>query len=120
MEKKIAIIRIKGQLDLHPDVKKTFALLKLARKFSCVVIEDKPETVGMLRKIQNHVIYGYINEETLRELMSKRGKADKKETEQVFSLHPPRGGFKKSSKLMWPKGILGKNEKINEFILRML
>jgi hypothetical protein len=38
----------------------------------------------------------------------------------IFCLHPPRGGFKKSSKLLWPKGILGKNEKINELISRMM
>lgn len=117
---KIAIIRIKGNVDLSPDVKKTFEELKLNKKFSCIIVEDKAEILGMIKKIKDHVAYGYIDEKTLNELITKRGNVKQKDTEQIFHLHPPRGGFKKSSKLAWPQGILGKNEKINELILRML
>lgn len=117
---KIAIIRIKGKVDLPPDIKKTFEELKLNKKFSCRVVEEKPEILGMIKKIQDYVTYGVINEETLKELIAKRGDVKKKDTECVFYLHPPKGGFKKSSKLAWPRGILGKNGKINELIMRML
>ncbi|MCX8194177.1 MAG: uL30 family ribosomal protein [Candidatus Pacearchaeota archaeon] len=116
---KIAVIRIAGQVDLPPDVKKTLELLKLKRKFSCAIIEDKPELIGMIKKIQDYVMFGEITEETFQQLLLKRGK-NEDEKIRVFHLHPPRGGFKKSSKLLWPKGILGKNEKINEFIIKML
>jgi len=37
---------------------------------------------------------------------------------EFFRLHPPRKGIK--SKLQYPKGVLGKNGKINELIGRML
>jgi len=117
---KIIVLRIRGKIDLHPDVRKTFENLRLDRKFSCVIIEDKPEIFGMVKRIQDFVAFGEVEEETLKELMAKRGDAKKKDTEQVFHLHPPRGGFKKSAKLMWPKGILGKNDKINELVLKML
>ncbi|MEM4152943.1 MAG: uL30 family ribosomal protein [Candidatus Pacearchaeota archaeon] len=119
---KLAVIRIAGQVDLPPPIKKTFELLKLKRKFSCIVVEDKPEIMGMIKKVQDYVMYGEINEETFQQLLLKRGKEikDKNEKILVFRLHPPRGGLKKSSKLLWPKGVLGKNEKINEYIVKML
>lgn len=120
---KLAVIRIAGQVDLPPPVARTFELLKLKKKFSCIVIEEKSELIGMIKKIQDYVAFGYINDETFKQLLLKRGKnldKGKEEKIKVFHLHPPRGGFKKSTKLMWPKGILGKNEKIKELILRML
>ncbi|MGB9708166.1 MAG: uL30 family ribosomal protein [Candidatus Pacearchaeota archaeon] len=118
--KKIIILRIAGKIDLHPDIKRTFYELKLDKKFACRVLEDKPEIMGMIKKIQNHVAYGEAAEETLKQLLEKRAHKDKKDFKQTFHLHPPRGGFKKSTKLMWPRGILGKNEKINELVLKML
>lgn len=117
---KIIIVRIRGKIDLHPDVKKTFKELRLNKKFSCVVVEDKPEVIGMIKKIQDYVAYGNAEEKTLKELLEKRGKTGEKDIEQVFHLHPPKGGFKKSTKLLYPRGVLGKNEKINELVLRML
>lgn len=114
---KIAIIRISGKVDVVPDIKKTFEMLMLDKKFSCAVIDDKPEIIGMVKKVQDFVAFGDIKDDVLKELMEKRGKKDKK---MVFHLHPPRGGFKKSTFLHYPRGILGKNEKINELILKML
>lgn len=116
---KIIVIRIRGKIDLHPDIRKTFEELKLNKKFSCIIVEDKPEIMGMIRKIKDHVAYGNIEEETLKKLLEKR-KGEEWQVGRVFHLHPPRGGFKKSTKLAWPKGILGKNEKINELVLKML
>jgi len=48
-------------------------------------------------------------------------KLEEKNIKPFFRLNPPRGGFKKSTKKMFPNGILGNNkEKINEFIITML
>lgn len=117
---KIIVLRIKGKIDIHPDIKRTFDELKLDRKFACRVLEDKPEVIGMIKKIQDYIAYGEVDEETLKQLMEKRGKEGKKDVKQTFHLQPPRGGFKKSLKFMWPKGILGKNGKINELVMKML
>jgi hypothetical protein len=40
----------------------------------------------------------------------------------LFSFHPPRGGLKKSSKQLYPKGILGewKENNIDKLLERML
>ena len=138
---KIIAIRIRGRIGLIQSVIKTLDILKLRKKFSCVILDDKPETRGMLKKVQNYISYGLIKEETLKKLLLKRAKP-KIEKEKVdkfvkefiegkkqlkdlgikpfFSLHPPRGGFKKKTKKLFPEGILGKNEKINDFVVRML
>ena len=117
---KIIVLRIRGRIDLHPDIRKTFENLKMDKKFSCRILENKPAIMGMVEKIKDHVAYDDADDKVIEELVSKRGDSKKKDVEQVFHLHPPRGGFKKSAKLSWPKGILGKNEKLNELVLKML
>lgn len=143
---KIIIVRITGKIDLSPDVARTFELLKLKKKFSCIILEDNPENFGMLKRIHDYVAFGELEEETLKPLLlnraksgAKRANLNEKNTEAfikefmqnktdfkklkinpVFSLHPPRGGFKKSSKLLWPRGLLGKNKEINKLVLRMI
>ena len=95
----------------------------------------------MIKKLRSFVAFGEINDETLGELIEKRGKLiDKtkktdlkkiagelkkgKKYEELnlkpfFRLHPPRGGIK--SKVHFPKGVLGNNkEKINKLVERML
>ena len=37
-----------------------------------------------------------------------------------LKLHPPRGGFKKSTKLPYPQGILGNNNEIEKLVKKML
>ncbi len=130
----IAIIRIRGMVGIDKDVAETLHRLRLRRKYACVVVEETPIIIGMVRKVRNFVAYGKINEATLKEIVKKRGqKIDKnkdiKELKDLnfeaanlkpfFRLHPPRGGIK--SKLHFPKGVLGNHEqKINELIRRML
>ena len=137
----IAVIRIKGMVGLREDIEETLDRLKLRRKFACVVLREKPELIGMIKKLESFVAYGRIDEKTLEELIKKRGKSPKKfEAEKItkefiesraekklsdfglndiFRLHPPRGGFE--SKEHFPRGILGNHgEKINELIRRML
>jgi len=131
----ITVIRIRGGICLDEGLEETLFRLRLRRKYSCVVVPEKPEILGMLKKVENFIAYGKINEETLKMLIEKRGEGEKKEVKKVieemekgkiesikpfFRLHPPRGGFKKSIKEKFPKGVLGKNEKINELIMRML
>lgn len=139
----IAIIRIKGMVDVPGDVEETLQRLRLRRKYVCVVVRERPELNGMIKKIRNFVAYGKIDEKSFIEIVEKRGKSlDKKkiDAEKIveefinskteknlselgikpfFRLHPPRGGIK--SKLHYPKGVLGNHkEKINELIRRML
>jgi len=139
----IAVIRITGKVNLRKRAEETLSRLRLRKKFTCVIMEEKDKVkIGMLRKAENHVAFGEIDKGTLTRLIEKRGKRkDKKEIKEpekiaeeilngkkleevglkpFFRLHPPRGGLKNSKK-QFPRGILGNHGKeINKLIERML
>lgn len=114
----IAIIRIKGRVEVRKEIAETLRRLNLKRKYSCAVL-DKPTKVqsGMLNKVKDFVAYGEINEETYKKLVELRGKKSKIR----FRLHPPRGGIESKRQFGVGKGVLGNNGKeINKLIERML
>lgn len=137
----IAIIRISGQVEIKKDMAETLNRLLLKRKYHCAVLEEKPELLGMVKKVNNFVAFGKIDKDMLAKLIEKRGqridkkskidagkaaseimegkKLEKLGLKPFFRLHPPRGGIK--SKVHFPKGVLGNHgEKINKLIERML
>lgn len=144
----IVVIRIKGVVGVPKDIEKTLNMLRLRKKHACVILSEKPEIEGMLKKVKDYVAFGNLDKETFKLLLLKRGKLEGDKPLSIkeedldkfindffdnkaklsdiklklfFRLHPPKGGFKKSIKLMCPKGVLGDHkEKINELIRRML
>ena len=118
--KMIAIIRIRGQVNIRREIVETLNRLGLKRKYSCVVLE-KPNAVelGMLEKIKDYVAFGELNSETHKKLIDMRGKFSKSKTH--FRLHPPRGGIDAKKHFGVGKGVLGNNKnEINKLIERML
>ncbi|MET1159418.1 MAG: 50S ribosomal protein L30 [Thermoprotei archaeon] len=157
-----AIIRIRGRVDVPPDVDYTLKLLRLHKKFHMVIYpKDLPGLEGMLRKAKDWITWGEIDYDTLVEVLKKRGRivGNKPLTDEivdkmlekhgikggipalakamfegkitlhklewikpVFRLHPPRGGFKRSTKRPYNDGgELGyRGKAINELIKRML
>lgn len=114
----IVVIRITGQVGLKKEVKDTLYRLKLRRKLVCVLVDEKDEVrMGMVRRVREFVAYGKIDDKLVKELETKRGKDKAK---GFYRLHPPIGGFKKSTKATAPKGILGKNDDIGKLLGRML
>lgn len=59
----IAVIRIKGQVNVNQKIKDTMCMLRLYRKNYCTIVGDSPETVGMIRKVKDFVAWGKISEE---------------------------------------------------------
>lgn len=117
--KKIAAIRIRGLVNIKKTIEDTLDMLRLYRKNYCVVLENKPEVIGMLKKAKDYITWGEIDESTLKLLNEKRGKKDKK----FFRLQPPRKGFERkgTKKSFSIGGALGyRGEKINELIKRMV
>jgi len=139
-----AVIRIRGLVGLKRDIKDTLAMLRLHRKMHCVLLKESESTKGMLQKVRNWVTWGEIDDETLKQLIKKRGrKPDNKrlieaEAEEIFKkikeiekvpkeiipvfrLSPPSKGFKKSIKQHYPDGELGyRGKEINELLKRMI
>jgi len=115
---KIAIIRIKGNVKINKEIKESLNRLRLRKKYSCRVIENPKESeIGMIKKLKNFVAYGELDEETYKELVSKRAGKIK----NFFRLHPPIKGIDSKKMFGVGKGVLGDNkEKINNLIKRML
>lgn len=140
-----AVVRIRGVRSMKPRTKKTFELLKLERPNHCVVYKATPQTIGMLNIVKDYVAYGPIKEETLENLLRKRGERGGKTAvevlkdaelksvfkailegkrladfvDPVFRLHPPRSGYK-NIKLPYPMGDLGRRSDMDTLVKKMM
>lgn len=121
---KIAIVRIRGLVNVNKQKEKTLELLGLYRKNYCVVKEDKPELAKMIEKIKDLVTWGEIDETFHKDLQDKKGeKTPEGKLKPFFRLHPPMGGFEKGGikKQYNQGGVLGnRKEKIQNLIQKML
>jgi len=116
---KLAVIRIRGQTITNYDLEPAFTLMGISKKNSCVIVEDSPTIKGSLRKMQHHITWGEISEDTIKELDEKRTRRNSK----AYHLAPPRGGHgKKGIRRDYNiGGVLGyRGDKINDLIKRMI
>ena len=148
--KKLAVILIRGKVNMNYSLKKTLEYLRLHKKHSCSVIDDTPENRGMIQKVKDYTTFGYVDSDLFKKMLEKRGetysKKKKFDCEKIsknyfgkkiklrefkeeygvkpfFRLAPPKGGFeKKGIKMPFAKrGALGQREdKIEELIKKML
>ncbi|MCR4284903.1 MAG: uL30 family ribosomal protein [archaeon] len=113
----ILVLRIAGRAAKKKKDIETLNRLNLYRKFNCILVDEKDEVrKGMVLAVKHMVAYGTVGEDFIKELKKKRPSKDDK----TYNLHPPIGGFKKSSRVATPKGILGFHEDITKLVGRML
>lgn len=84
--KRVAVVRIRGECKLKQGVEDTFKFLRLYKKNNCIVIPNTASFIGMLQKVKEYVTWGEIDEKTFKELLQKRGKLHGKKplTEQYL------------------------------------
>lgn len=70
----VAVVRVRGTVNLRKDIKATLAMLMLTKVNHCVVIPQTESYHGMLQKVKDYVTWGEVELETLAELLKKRGK----------------------------------------------
>ena len=137
----IVVIRIDGRIGVERSKREAMERLMLRHKYNCILLPEKE--MEKVFNIKDKVMYGSMDEKTLKMLLAARGKKDNKPLTVVkdelvkalledrttmkkeglkpyFRLHPPRGGWKKSLRLAYPRGVLAKNDQINEWIVKML
>jgi len=68
-----AVIRVRGTVNVKPNIKMTMRLLRLNRTNHCVLVQENPVSKGMLQIIKDYTTWGEINKETLSKLISSRG-----------------------------------------------
>ncbi|RLI08923.1 50S ribosomal protein L30 [Candidatus Bathyarchaeota archaeon] len=69
----LAVIRIRGTVNVPEPARYTMALLGLHRNCHATLIDDRPSYLGMLRKAQVWLTWGEVDLETLTELLRRRG-----------------------------------------------
>lgn len=134
--KKVAVIRIRGNVAIKTTISDTIKMLGIFRKNSCAIIDLDATKKGMLQKAKDYITWGEVDEDTVSLLKEKRksadgdhGKADlnkggeDKQPRMVFRLNPPRKGFeRKGIKVPFTTGgALGyRGKNINDLIRRMV
>jgi large subunit ribosomal protein L30 len=71
-----AAVRVRGIINIKPDIKKTLQLLNLTRVNHCVLLEEKPSIKGMLQVAKDYITWGEVNKEVLEKLITNRGKLE--------------------------------------------
>jgi len=71
-----AVVRVRGTVNINPDIKKTLQLMNLTRVNHCVLLEEKPVTKGMLQIAKDYVTWGEIDKEVLTKLIVSRGRLE--------------------------------------------
>jgi large subunit ribosomal protein L30 len=138
----ITIIRIRGTVKAKHEIVDTLKMLRLSRKHSCVIVNEKQD--GMIKKVKDYITWGEISDDVLKKLIIKRARlvgnkrldaakadsvmeeiktkpAKKWSIKPVFRLSPPSKGFHGSIRLPYPKGELGNRKaEINKLLEKMI
>jgi len=69
-----AIVRLRGEVNVRPEIKATLGMLRIHRVNHCVVVNEDPHYRGMIQKVKDYVAWGKIDDETLTLLLEKRGR----------------------------------------------
>ncbi|MBU4501752.1 MAG: 50S ribosomal protein L30 [Nanoarchaeota archaeon] len=71
---RIVVVRVRGDCRIRGDMKDTLKMLRLYKKYNCIVVPNNPVYVGMIDKVKDFITWGEIDETTFKELISKRGR----------------------------------------------
>jgi len=142
-EKLLAVIRVRGKINLKHGISKTFTQLNLHNKNWCVFLKNTNSNLGMVKKVKDYVTYGEVSEDVLNSVIEKRGELFKgrehdskkkisykkffvyknKKYQRYLRLSPPKKGYgRKGIKTSFVNGgTLGyRGEKINELLKQMI
>jgi len=95
-----AAVRVRGTVNINPDIKQTLRLLSLSRANHCVLLEENPSTKGMLQTAKDYITWGEIDKEVLSKLIKNRGKleGDHEITEEYIKSATSHDSIEKLSK----------------------
>jgi large subunit ribosomal protein L30 len=70
----LAVVRVRGIINVKNDIRDTLTMLGLGRVNHCVLVSENPQYMGMLRKVKDYVTWGPIDSETATMLVKERGR----------------------------------------------
>ncbi|HLD81027.1 MAG TPA: uL30 family ribosomal protein, partial [archaeon] len=75
----IAVVRVRGRVRASTEVKETMRLLNLDRVNHCVLVQDTPQTLGMVKKVKDYVTWGPVKLEVVEAMLEKRARTQGKQ-----------------------------------------
>ena len=149
MMKRIAVVKVRGNINVAHSVRDTMKMINLTRVNHCVIIDDRKQYLGMLQKAKDYITWGEVSDKMLKKMLVKRGKVtdemvagstkyktldefigaylkfevelDDIKAGPVFRLSPPKRGYASTKKAFGQHGSLGnRHEKINDLLVRMI
>ena len=75
----IAVIRIRGGTRIRGDIKDTLAMLNLHNQHNLIIIPNKPNNLGMLKKAKDYITWGVLSEAMKKELETKKSESEAKD-----------------------------------------
>lgn len=90
-----AVVRLRGQVNISPDVRTTLKNLRLNKVNHMIVIPQDQHNKGMIQRVKDYVAWGEIDAETLALLLENRGRltGGKRLTEDYIKEHTTYKGF---------------------------
>jgi large subunit ribosomal protein L30 len=70
----LAVIRIRGKVNVNKKIEDTLKMLRLNNVNNCVIVPEEPTYLGMIEKCKDYIAYGNIKYETFFEMLKKRGR----------------------------------------------
>ena len=69
-----AVVRVRGQVNIKPKIKRTMKIMRLNRVNHCVIIPENEGYKGMLNIVKDYVTWGEIDSETTQIMLESSGK----------------------------------------------
>jgi len=70
---RIAVVRVKGKINVNRDIEATLKMLGLTAQNHCVLISDAPSYLGMIQKVKDYITWGSVGKEEVSLLLKMRG-----------------------------------------------
>ncbi len=70
----LAVVRVRGTVNINTDTKDALRMLHLTRANHCTIIPGGAQWRGTLLKVKDYVTWGPVDEKTMLELLTKRGR----------------------------------------------
>lgn len=109
----VAVIRIRGTVNVRRDVEDTLRMLRLHKPHHAVIIPLTESYKGMLMKVQKMIAWGEVNFDTFLKLLKNKGRliGDKKLTDALVRDHSKGrfGSIEDLARSIWSKEIDFKN-----------
>ncbi len=71
--KRLAVIRIRGRVNVRGDIEDTMKMLRLHRVNHCALVSDTPTLKGMILKAKDYITWGDVDEKDVSLLLKNRG-----------------------------------------------